>query len=365
LAIVLPGHIMHLIINGSISNTGYGIATKYITTELDKLGVEITLIPKGPLGVNRPEELTCFQPMVDRITSCNLNAPFLKIWHQHDLLEHVGKGPYIGWPIFELDEFNAVEKIHLTAPDELIVCSKWAQTVVNKDTQRFASTFPLGVDTTIFCPALQENKAGEYVFFNTGKWEKRKGHDIIGRCFDKAFTMKDKVKLRMANYNVFIGQDGNFKWINQYRQLKLASKIEFIGPLSSHRDIAAFIQEADCGVFPARAEGWNMELLESMACGKPVITTNYSAHTEYCTKENAYLIEPQNGLEIAQDGAFFKSGVGSWMTLDYEEEEQLIEHMRYCYKNRPANTAGVETAEQLTWGKIASKLLLYLQNLSV
>ena len=32
---------------------------------------------------------------------------------------------------------------------------------------------------------------------------------------------------------------------------------------------------ADCGIFLSRAEGWNLGLLEMMAMGKPVITTNY------------------------------------------------------------------------------------------
>ena len=53
---------------------------------------------------------------------------------------------------------------------------------------------------------------------------------------------------------------------------------------------------ADCGLFPARAEGWNLELLEMMACGKQVIATNYSAHTEFCTKENSILIESDENI---------------------------------------------------------------------
>ena len=50
------------------------------------------------------------------------------------------------------------------------------------------------------------------------------------------------------------------------------------------------MSQVDCGVFPSRAEGRNLELLEMMSAGKHVITTDYSAHTEFCTKDNAGLV---------------------------------------------------------------------------
>ena len=55
--------------------------------------------------------------------------------------------------------------------------------------------------------------------------------------------------------------------------------------------------KTDCGVFPARAEGWNLELLEMMSCNKPVIATNYSAHTEFCDDKNCMLIDIED-MEI-------------------------------------------------------------------
>ena len=60
---------------------------------------------------------------------------------------------------------------------------------------------------------------------------------------------------------------------------------------------------ADCGVFLSRAEGWNLGLLEMMAMGKPVITTNYSGHTEFATPANALLVEVPE-VEPAKDGVF-------------------------------------------------------------
>ena len=65
------------------------------------------------------------------------------------------------------------------------------------------------------------------------------------------------------------------------------------------------MSQTDCGVFPARAEGWNLELLEMMSCGKNVIATNYSSHTEFCNSENCMLVETTE-LEDAHDGKWFR-----------------------------------------------------------
>lgn len=44
----------------------------------------------------------------------------------------------------------------------------------------------------------------------------------------------------------------------------------------------------DCFVLPTRGEGWGMPLLEAMAYGRPVIATDWSAHTDFMTEDVAY-----------------------------------------------------------------------------
>ena len=90
--------------------------------------------------------------------------------------------------------------------------------------------------------------------------------------------------------NPFIGE-GNQNWQNLYKNSKLGSKIRMIPRQKTHQDVMSIMRQADCGVFPSRAEGWNLELLEMMALGKDVIATNYSAHTEFCNENNCRLIE--------------------------------------------------------------------------
>jgi glycosyltransferase involved in cell wall biosynthesis len=120
------------------------------------------------------------------------------------------------------------------------------------------------------------------------------------------------------------------------------------------------MSQTHCGIFPSRAEGWNLELLEMMACGKHVITTNYSAHTEFCNAENAHLINVEN-TEVAYDGKWFH-GQGNWAKLGEKEKDQFIEAIRKVHnlnKNGTlyVNSNGIEISHQLTWNNSAKEIV--------
>ena len=122
--------------------------------------------------------------------------------------------------------------------------------------------------------------------------------------------------------------------------------------------------QVDCGIFPSRAEGWNLELLEMMSCGKSVITTNYSAHTEFCDNENSYLVNIENE-EDAEDGVFFRRNVGEWASIGQKQIQQFADHMRHVYElkqnNRlQGNSHGITTAKKFNWNYSAQKVMLYV-----
>ena len=118
--------------------------------------------------------------------------------------------------------------------------------------------------------------------------------------------------------------------------------------------------QTDCGVFPARAEGWNLELLEMMSCGKQVIATNYSAHTEFCNDENCYLVNTDE-KEDANDGFWFR-GQGQWASIKEEQIDSLAEHMRDVHDKKKnddlsINQAGIDTAKKFSWKNSAQKII--------
>ena len=340
-----------------INNLGYGVAGYNIFKSLYKINPSTTLYP-----ISKPTFVDEYIAAGIDNQSRTTEFPSVKIWHQNDLHLHVGKGKHIGFPIFELTEFNDDEKRSMAHCDALFVCSEWAKEIVLNQTnfsESHVHVVPLGVDTDIFKPELSKRSAT--IFFNCGKWEKRKGHDVLLECFNLAFNSADNVELWMMCDNPFIGQD-NQSWQNLYKSSPLGDKIRIIPRQQSHKDVYNIMKQSDCGVFPSRAEGWNLELLEMMACGKQVIATNYSAHTQFCDNNNSHLIDIEN-REVAYDGVFFSGSHGQWGSFSESSINQLIEHMRtvHTMKQRHEkhllNTRGVETANQFSWSQSAHEII--------
>ena len=341
-----------------INNLGYGVAGYNIFKSLFALDRTTALYP-----ISRPEFIdSAIQSGLDNRDDQTVK-PCVKIWHQNDLFQFVGHGEHIGFPIFELTEFNKEEKLSLSHCDKIYVCSEWAKRVMlDQMTGSFHEdrihVVPLGVDAQLFQPALSGRTPT--VFLNCGKWEKRKGHDVLLECFNSAFTQDDDVELWMMCDNPFIGK-GNDDWQNLYRSSPLGNKIRIIPRQQTHEDVYNMMKQADCGVFPSRAEGWNLELLEMMACGKQVIATNYSAHTEFCNNSNTLLVDIEN-LEIAHDGVFFNGSHGEWASIGELQKEQILNHMRTVNSNKKQkrlclNEEGIKTSIHFSWDNSAREVI--------
>ena len=65
---------------------------------------------------------------------------------------------------------------------------------------------PLGVDTSMFSAATPP-PSDKFIFFNCGKWEKRKGHDLLIFLFKEAFKNEPDVELWMMCDNTFLSPE--------------------------------------------------------------------------------------------------------------------------------------------------------------
>jgi glycosyltransferase involved in cell wall biosynthesis len=345
-----------------INSLGYGVSGQNISHALTQAGATVSLFPIGPIEVEEGRK-TLIEELKANASEFDTNAPCLRIWHQNDLAEFVGRGLHIGFPIFELDKFNAREKHHLNSVDRIFVASEWAKGVVEDNLGRGDETYvvPLGVNREIF----HENVGADRLdpdfttFLSVGKWETRKGHDVLIDAFCKAFKPSDKVSLKMLCFNPFIGHL-NDEWARRYLGSEMGANVKLLPRMASQTMVAKVMASVDCGVFPARAEGWNLELLEMMSMGKSVICTYNTGHTEFATDVNARLI---NGTEneIAQDGVWFH-GQGSWAKFGEAQQDQLIVHLRKVHRQKQTgrlcrNDVGIETAKFFSWQNTAERII--------
>jgi glycosyltransferase involved in cell wall biosynthesis len=356
----------NLNISAPINQLGYGLTGLNLSLALHELKNSVALFAIGNVEAP-PQYHEDLKQLFSNSRHPDFHAPSIRIWHQHDMTQFVGNGAKFAFPIFELDRFADLEKHHLHWLDNWMVASEWAKDVLVsqlKDirgedyVKEHTHVIPLGVDRSIFREGIS-NKT-ETVFLNVGKWEVRKGHDVIVEAFNQAFNQDDNVQLLMLCDNPFYSEEENFKWERLYRTSKLGDKITIVPRQQMQQDVYNIMLQSDCGVFPARAEGWNLDLLEMMSCGKSVIATNYSAHTEFCNEENCMLVETTE-MEDADDGKWFR-GQGQWAALKEEQISQIADYMREVHEKKKKdelniNQAGVDTAKKFSWKNSAQKVI--------
>ena len=348
------------------SQLGYGVVGMNVLKALVKAGRKVSLWSLGQPQTASKNDAEIVRTCMENALAYDPTAPCLRIWHQNDMYYFVGKGPRIGYTFFEGDQITKAERHQLACLDKLYLPSQWAVDVTGLN----AAVAEPGVDTSIFSTACKRHpsfdkvvKKETTVFLNCGKWEVRKNHVGVLETFNKAFGPKDDVLLIMNCYNPCLEPWRSQEWSDYYMNSELgrAGKIIVLKErLETQEEVAQLMQVADCGYFPSLSEGWGLETAEMLAMGKYIITTNYSAHTQYCDAENAKLIEITE-TEPAYDGVFFFGERGNWAKFNQDAQDQAIQHLRALHADKQSgklrfNQAGYDLFQRLTWANTANKL---------
>ena len=245
-------------------------------------------------------------------------------------------GLRIGYVIWDSTKLPDVWDDGLAVCDRVWVPSEWARAVMIDHglSPDRVDVMPEGVDTTIFNPEVAPAKAIKdlpgFKVLNVGKFEPRKATRELIKAFDDALGDKDDAWLVLAVNNSF---DPDFDIRRELRDLKLRSleRIVYVPPIrESHAAFASVYTACDAFLGPSRSEGWGLCHMEAMACGLPVITTNYSAPAEWA-KGHAYFVD---GAPIPFTDPWFTRSDGdrgTWMEPDWKG---VREHLVHLYENR-------------------------------
>lgn len=326
------------------TQTSYGLCSLYLASELNK-HIKVNLIPIG-----QPELHPYFAATEKMLHNGKFfsRGPTIRIFHQFSQDLFCGE-PHIGFPIFELDGFNEVEKHHLSQLDMVFVTSEWAKKIVEPHNKNIYIV-NLGVDLNLFSP--QKHKSPRPIFLHVGKVEVRKHSKEIVDLFAQEFK-NDDVELWLAWDNIFIGKEQE-EW-NNYAYKKLGDKVRILPRFNDFREISGLMKHVNYFISLSSAEGWNMPLLEAMATGLPCIATNCTAQTEFINNNNCLSIVP-TAMEYAYDGMFFKDREHRWAKIDNSCQDQFKKHLRSLL-GLNNNVAGIETARKFTWENSARQIL--------
>jgi glycosyltransferase involved in cell wall biosynthesis len=180
-----------------------------------------------------------------------------------------------------------------------------------------------GVDLKLFQPiARAELRAGlgleGRTLLSVGNLIPLKGHDLAIR----ALPLLPDMALLIAGHGP---EEGNLKALAA--QAGVAHRVRFLGTLSQPQ-LRDYYGAADALVLASSREGWANVLLESMACGTPVIATSVGGTPEV-------VAAPEAGVLMAD-----------------RTPDALVRAVRRLFAHYPDHAATRRYAERFSWDEI-------------
>jgi FkbM family methyltransferase len=171
----------------------------------------------------------------------------------------------------------------LNSVENIWVPSKWQLDVLvnNGINPNKIDIVNLGVDQKKYFPIKKKNE--KLRLLHIGTWGYRKSTYEIIKTFSDIFGDDDTVELRLAIHNKLDKQDGPIETFEKFG-LPLNNNIKFLNTLSEE-DYIYEIQNADIYLSCSRGEGWNLPLIQSIACGVPSVYSKCGGQLEF-TKNN-------------------------------------------------------------------------------
>jgi len=204
---------------------------------------------------------------------------------------------------------------------------------------------PEGVDVDFFRPEPRA-RTGPFRFLFVGKWETRKFVDGLVRAFADEFSAREDVELVLHAHNVYVA---GFSLKKSIAHLGIANHVKLRPSMTTTRtSLRKLYQSADCFVFPTRAEGWGLPILEAMACHVPAIVTRYGAPLDFVTEDNGYLLDVEHMVDARCET--FSIDTGQWAEPDSRHLRFL---MRQAFENprqvREKGAVAGRDAQRFSW----------------
>lgn len=218
--------------------------------------------------------------------------------------------------VHHIDDFSTQALVQcqhrsILDPDHVLVVSRYWQKVLTDEYGIHSTVVTNGVDAARFTrPAGFDGQPfrsrvggdGRVVLLTVGGIEPRKGSLEL-------FEALAEVKAGREDPPVLVVVGGHsFRDHSAYRDaalvraeelgLKEGDDYHLLGTVSDE-ELAAWYHSADAFVFPSVKEGWGLAVLEALAAGLPVLTTDIEVFREYLAGDTAVLVPPGDARSIA------------------------------------------------------------------
>lgn len=357
----------HRLLWQSILNfpTGYAQSSRALLSALDDAGVRCAYRyvygPGTVFPLVEPEDTHDYRLNVVRDRGRETaRAPIGVVYGQADAFRR-NRGRYkVGFTMLEVDGFPADWVEQANRMDEVWVPSAFnRQGFLDSGLERPVHVVPLGVDTDRFHPGIRtvRNPDGDFVFLASFEWGERKEPWLLLRAFNQTFRQGDPVRLVCKVNN----SDPSVRLRAEIARLGLredGGRISYLFNLEfPHYELAALYRAADCFLAVSRGEGWDMPLMEAMACGLPSIATDWGAHQEFVHAGISYPLRVAGTVPAVAKCPYYEGF--RWAEPDDEQLRWLLRHV--VEHQDEARARGARAAEEMharwTWRHAAERIL--------
>jgi autotransporter strand-loop-strand O-heptosyltransferase len=281
--------------------------------------------------------------------------------HDHYYFYDSYNGYKIGYNVWESTKYSDQFFDQLLTLDELWVPTEWQKEISIKQGYPKDKIFviPEGVDGKIFKPNPKLKKQDKFQFIIVGRWDYRKGIKESIEGFLKAFPDNQDVELLLNVENPY-PTDGMNSTEERLKHYNLEDSRIKILKFLNRKQYTKLLQNANVLISCAKAEGWNLPLIESLACGTPSIYTKCSGQLEF-TKSKGL------GVEILGEEKAGENIPGNFYTPDLND---LVKKIKDSYNNYNVwkkwhLDRSKEIREEYSWKNQAKKAYNRLQQIKI
>lgn len=269
----------------------------------------------------------------------------------------------IGFVFFENMQMDEHAMDRARSYDKIIAGSSWNRDAILNMGFENTGFVSQGVDLNRFNPRKKIGTFGDkFTVFSGGKFELRKGQDIVLAVF-KRFHARHADTLLLTNWqnpwaetaqNMCLSPHFDHKPRINNGVIDFKDWIAMAGlPEGAHIDVGvvpnshipSVIGEADVALFPNRCEGGtNLVAMETMASGIPCILSANTGHLDIIEDNNCYplLKQTQSPPDIDPTGLWGESDI-----------DEILAYLEKAYQDREDARAralvGVKSMTKLSW----------------